>query len=106
MLLAEALRCCPDVDGIACSNDHVALGAMFECQRLGVAVPARVSVVGFGDLSFSAACNPSMTTIRPPGDLIGKEAARLLIARIANTDGTPERAVIDTRFSLLHRQSS
>jgi len=106
MLLAEAVRCCPDVDGIACSNDHVALGAMFECQRLGVAVPARVSVVGFGDLSFSAACNPSMTTIRPPGDLIGKEAARLLIARIANTDGTPERAVIDTRFSLLHRQSS
>ncbi|HTO66016.1 MAG TPA: LacI family DNA-binding transcriptional regulator [Bradyrhizobium sp.] len=106
MLLAEALRRCPEVDGIACSNDHVALGAMFECQRLGVAIPARLSVVGFGDLSFSAACNPSMTTIRPPGDLIGKEAARLLIARIANTEGNAERSVIDTRFSLLHRQSS
>jgi LacI family gluconate utilization system Gnt-I transcriptional repressor len=106
MLLAEALRRFPDVDGIACSNDHIALGAIFECQRLGVAIPGRLSVVGFGDLSFSAACNPSMTTIRPPGDLIGKEAARLIIARIANIDGRTERPVIDTRFSLLHRQSS
>jgi LacI family transcriptional regulator, gluconate utilization system Gnt-I transcriptional repressor len=106
MLLAEALRRFPDVDGIACSNDHIALGAIFECQRLGVAIPERLSVVGFGDLSFSAACNPSMTTIRPPGDLIGKEAARLIIARIANTHGKTERVAIDTRFSLLHRQSS
>lgn len=106
MLLAAALRRLPDVDGIACSNDHLALGAIFECQRLGVAVPERLSVVGFGDLSFSAACNPSMTTIRPPGDLIGREAARLIMARIADTDGERERAAIDTRFSLLHRQSS
>lgn len=106
MLLAAALRRLPDVDGIACSNDHVALGAIFECQRLGVAVPERLSVVGFGDLSFSAACNPSMTTIRPPGDLIGREAARLIMARLADTDGERERAAIDTRFSLLHRQSS
>jgi LacI family gluconate utilization system Gnt-I transcriptional repressor len=47
-----------------------------------------------------------LTTIRPPGDLIGKEAARLIIARILHPDAEPEQAVIDTRFSLLHRQSS
>jgi LacI family gluconate utilization system Gnt-I transcriptional repressor len=106
MLLTEALRHFPDVNGIACSNDHVALGAIFECQRLGLAVPERLSVIGFGDLSFSAGCNPSITTIRPPGDLIGREAARLVIGRIAGVDGKTERAVIDTSFSLLHRQSS
>lgn len=105
MLLGETMQRFPDVDGIACSNDHVALGVIFECQRLGINIPERISVVGFGDLSFSAACNPSLTTIRPPGDLIGTEAARLILDRIARGgDRTP--TVIDTRFNLLHRQSS
>jgi len=106
MLLGEALHRFPNVTGVACSNDHIALGVIFECQRLGIAIPERVSVVGFGDLSFSAAANPSLTTIRPPGDLIGKEAARLITARIAHPEAEPERTVIDTRFTLLHRQSS
>ena len=79
MLLAEAIKKYPDVDAIACSNDHIALGVIFECQRIGITVPERLSVIGFGDLSFSAACNPALTTIRPPGDLIGTQAAKLII---------------------------
>ena len=79
---------------------------IFECQRSGIAIPERLSVMGFGDLSFSAAANPSLTTIRPPGDLIGKEAARLIITRLAHSGAESEQAVIDTRFTLLHRQSS
>lgn len=105
MLLGEAMRKFPHVDGIACSNDHVALGVIFECQRLGIDIPGQLSVVGFGDLSFSAASNPSLTTIRPPGDLIGTEAARLILERIAH-GGERTPTVIDTRFTLLHRQSS
>ncbi len=105
MLLGETMRKFPQVDGIACSNDHVALGVIFECQRLGIDIPGQLSVVGFGDLSFSAASNPSLTTIRPPGDLIGTEAARLILERIAH-GGERTPTVIDTRFTLLHRQSS
>lgn len=105
MLLGETMRKFPQVDGIACSNDHVALGVIFECQRLGIEIPGQLSVVGFGDLSFSAASNPSLTTIRPPGDLIGTEAARLILERIAQ-GGERTPTVIDTRFTLLHRQSS
>ncbi|MGY3233246.1 LacI family gluconate utilization system Gnt-I transcriptional repressor [Bradyrhizobium sp. USDA 4448] len=106
MLLGEAVHRFPNVDGIACSNDHIALGVIFECQRSGIAIPEHLSVMGFGDLSFSAAANPSLTTIRPPGDLIGKEAARLIITRLAHSGAESEQAVIDTRFTLLHRQSS
>jgi LacI family transcriptional regulator, gluconate utilization system Gnt-I transcriptional repressor len=72
VLLAEALRRFPDV----------ASGTIFECQRLGLAIPGHLSVVDFGDLSFSAACNLSMTMIRPQGDLIGKGVARLIVARL------------------------
>lgn len=105
MLISETLQQHASTDGVTCSNDHVALGVLFECERLGLAVPDRLAVVGFGDLSFSAACNPPLTTIRPSGDLIGKEAARLIIEHLAGHD-MPEHATIDTRFTLLHRRSS
>jgi LacI family transcriptional regulator, gluconate utilization system Gnt-I transcriptional repressor len=105
MLLSETMQTLPDTDGIACSNDHVALGVLFECERLKLAVPDRLAVVGFGDLSFSAACNPPLTTIRPSGDLIGKEAARLITEHMAGKEPVPQ-LTIDTRFTLLHRRSS
>ncbi|MBE1438024.1 LacI family gluconate utilization system Gnt-I transcriptional repressor [Agrobacterium vitis] len=105
MLVQETLRLYPDTDGISCSNDHIALGALFACERLHIAVPERLAVVGFGDLSFSAACNPPLTTIRPSGDLIGCEAARLIIDNLTG-NRSPEPLTIDTRFTLLHRRSS
>lgn len=105
MLLSETMQTLPDIDGIATSNDHVALGVLFECERLKIAVPEKLALVGFGDLSFSAACNPPLTTIRPSGDLIGKEAARLIIEHMGGKAPTPQ-LTIDTRFTLLHRRSS
>lgn len=105
MLLSETMQILPQSDGIATSNDHVALGVLFECQRLNIAVPDRLAVVGFGDLSFSAACNPPLTTIRPSGDLIGKEAARLIVEHMSGKEPVPQ-LTIDTRFTLLHRRSS
>jgi LacI family gluconate utilization system Gnt-I transcriptional repressor len=105
MLLSEMRERFPTVDGVACSNDHVALGVLFECERMKLAVPDRLAVVGFGDLSFSAACNPPLTTIRPSGDLIGTEAARLIIDHLHGRR-EPGKITVDTRFTLLHRRSS
>lgn len=105
MLLSETMQDFPQTDGIACSNDHVALGVLFECERLKIAVPERLATIGFGDLSFSAACNPPLSTIRPSGDLIGKEAARLIVEHMAGKE-PDSQTTIDTRFTLLHRRSS
>lgn len=105
VLLAQALQQFPDIDAIACSNDHIALGAVFECQRRHVAIPERLALIGFGDLPFSAACNPSLTTIRPPGELIGSEAARVIAGRLRG-EAPAEGKVIDTHFMLVQRQST
>lgn len=104
-LIQETLRLYPDTDGISCSNDHIALGTLFACERLNISVPERLAVIGFGDLSFSAACNPPLTTIRPSGDLIGFEAARLIIENLAGNLSL-NSLTIDTRFTVLHRRSS
>ncbi|WP_312525854.1 LacI family DNA-binding transcriptional regulator [Paracoccus sp. (in: a-proteobacteria)] len=91
--------------GIGCSNDLIALGALFEAQRRGLRIPQDFSVVGFGDLGFSASSNPSLSTIRPFGNVIGLETARLIKARLNGEEVAPA-TVIDTGFTLLHRQSS
>lgn len=105
MLLTETMRLYPETDGIACSNDHVALGGLFACERLKLSVPDDLALIGFGDLSFTSACNPSLSTIRPSGDLIGREAARLIVEHM-ETDSPVNGVTIDTRFSLLHRRST
>jgi LacI family gluconate utilization system Gnt-I transcriptional repressor len=80
--LREMLELYPDVDAIFCSNDIIALGALFEAQRLGLGVPDRLKLCGFGDLEFAAASNPCLTTVRPPRREIGIKIARLLRARL------------------------
>lgn len=106
LLLNRALQQIPSLDGIACSNDLIALGALFECQRQGIAVPDRIAVVGFGDLDFSASCIPSLTTIRPSGDLIGKEVARLILAGIHGEPPAGASRIIDTSHVLIERRST
>lgn len=105
VLLRQALDQFPDLDAIACSNDHIALGVLFECQRRGISVPGDIAVVGFGDLDFAASCIPALTTIRPPGDLIGTEAARVIIKHVQG-DRSDSHCVIDTGFRLIERQSA
>jgi LacI family gluconate utilization system Gnt-I transcriptional repressor len=106
LLLNRAIQQIPNVDGIACSNDLIALGALFECQRQGIRVPDDLSLIGFGDLDFSASCIPSLTTIRPSGDLIGKEVARLILGNIRAERSETAMRVIDTGHVLIERRST
>lgn len=106
ILLNQIRHRMPDLDGLACSNDLVALGAIFECQRQGISIPDSFSIIGFGDLDFSGSCIPSLTTIRPSGDLIGREAARLIIDRLNNDTRDIKKHVIDTGHALVERRSS
>ncbi|HEU0222481.1 MAG TPA: LacI family DNA-binding transcriptional regulator [Paracoccaceae bacterium] len=105
LLLARAFEADPAIDGIAFSNDHMAMGAIFECHRRGIAIPDRLSIVGFGDLDFAAVCHPSLTTIRPSGDLIGRETARIIIESV-RSDGRRPGEVVDTHHALIRRLST
>jgi LacI family transcriptional regulator, gluconate utilization system Gnt-I transcriptional repressor len=106
LLLSRALEQTPGLDGIACSNDLIALGAIFECQRRRIAIPETLSLIGFGDLDFSASCVPSLTTIRPSGDLIGKEVAGLIINSLRDDRRNDVSPIIDTGHLLIERRST
>lgn len=74
----------PDVDGVLCVNDNLAIGLISHAQKLGVKVPKDLSVVGFDDIAFSKFFNPSLSTVSLNLKELGSAAVRLLEKQIAS----------------------
>lgn len=103
-LLADLLLRTPDVEAVACVNDDIALGVLFECQRRHISVPEDMAIVGFNDLEFMAAAVPSLTSVRTNRYEMGRRAVTMVTAAI---DGNrPPERVVDLGFELIARQSS
>jgi LacI family gluconate utilization system Gnt-I transcriptional repressor len=103
-LVGRLLAVAPDCDAVFCCNDDLAYGAIFQCQRRGIAIPRKLAVCGFNDLPASAWMNPSVTTIATPRYRIGYEAASLLKRLIQGEE--PERRRIDLGYTLMAREST
>lgn len=70
----------PPVDAIFFCNDDLAQGALLAALRMGVAVPQRVAIAGFNDLTGSDQMLPPLTTVRTPRSEIGEAAGQMLVA--------------------------
>jgi len=103
-LLDSLLRDHPDCDAVFCCNDDLALGALFHCQRHGIAVPGRLAIAGFNDLEASAWAYPPLTSVATPRHQIGGEAARMLVAALHGQGTQPRRR--DLGFDLKVRGST
>lgn len=88
------------VRAVACSNDIVALGVLFEAQKRSVSIPDTLAVAGFGDLDFAANCIPPLTTIRPQADQIAATVANCIL------DRDSQRHIFHTDFTLIPRASA
>jgi LacI family gluconate utilization system Gnt-I transcriptional repressor len=94
----------PPVDAIFFCNDDLAQGALLAALRLGVAVPQRVAVAGFNDLTGSDQMVPPLTTVRTPRAEIGVAAARMLLALMHGE--TPPSNRVDLGYEIVVRQST
>lgn len=81
-LLHLALETYPEIDGIFCTNDDLAIGALFECQRLGISVPTQMAIAGFHGLDVGQAFTPQLASVITPRFEIGKIAAQQLLAQL------------------------
>lgn len=70
-------------------NDLVAVGMLSRFAARGVAVPGRISVMGFDDIVLSEMVNPSLTTLAQPKEQTGRAGVDLLLQLLEN----PGRAV-------------
>jgi len=78
-------------------SDEMALGALQVLRRTGLAVPGRMSVVGFDDHEMAAV--GELTTIAQPVCEQGETAARRLLGLLAGDPGLPgQEVVLPTRL--------
>ena len=85
--LARWLATLPRPAGIMACSDLWALHILNACELAGLAVPDDIAVVGVDDDDLLCTfANPTLTSVRLPGERLGAEAARLLQAMM---DGAP-----------------
>nr|WP_033422281.1 gluconate operon transcriptional repressor GntR [Psychromonas hadalis] len=102
-LLQKTLTKYPQIDGIFCTNDDLATGAVFECQRQGIRIPQDIAIAGFHGHDFGQSMVPKLATVVTPREKIGQVTAEQLIARI-NGDPLTEK-IIDLGFEIYHGES-
>jgi LacI family transcriptional regulator len=71
---------------IFAANDDMALGALTAAQRLGIAVPADLAIVGFDDSRAATLVWPELTTVRQPLAEMALAAVDLLLSGEARLD--------------------
>jgi LacI family gluconate utilization system Gnt-I transcriptional repressor len=81
-LLCELDRPC----ALFCSSDLLAFGVVTEARVMGIAVPHRLAICGFGNLELGELNEPSITTVNVEGIQTGQTAAELLLRRLAGGD--------------------
>lgn len=78
----EALGSGDRPDVLCFLNDHLAFGGMTVCEAAGLDVPGDIGIAGFNGLNINNVLQRSITTSVTPRGLMGKTAARLLVAAI------------------------
>jgi LacI family transcriptional regulator len=78
--VGELLALDPCPTAVLCFNDMAALGVLRGLRRRGIAVPERISVVGYDDLPFTGQLCPPLTTVHQPAYQLGHAAASLVLA--------------------------
>lgn len=102
-LLHRALAEWPQVDGIFCSNDNLALGVLFECQRLNIDIPNQLAVAGFHGHNVGRAVTPQLASVLTPRVEMGQIAAEMLLKRLCGEKIT--KKVIDLPVEYLEGES-
>ena len=102
--LVRLVNAHPDLDAGFFAGEVLAVGALFECQRRGWAVPGRIAIASFDDVDLLRHAVPSVTTLRIPRQEIGRRSALLLVSRL---QGAPaERIKVDLGFEIVQREST
>lgn len=104
-IMSELLAKCPELDGVICATDTIAVGARQALKAAGRCVPQDVSLAGVGDSWVGTVIEPGLTTIHLYQSQVGVEAARMLLQMIGqNKEDGPVRQVT-LGYTLVERGS-
>jgi LacI family transcriptional regulator len=95
-----------EVDAVLCVNEIFAIHAMRLAHGMSKRIPEDISFIGFTDGLLSKFAMPSLTAIAQHGELMGEEAARMLIEKVEteNEEETFSTTVLEP--TLIERDST
>jgi LacI family transcriptional regulator len=98
----------PHLDALFCSNDQMALGALWASEHLGLRVPGDLAIVGYDNIPESEFFHPPLTTVHQETFEMGRRAIQELDRLIeANWRGEEvEPKSIEFEPQLIVRESS
>lgn len=102
--MTEMLRACPDIDGVFCQSDHIALGVCQSIKKAGLRIPHDIAVIGFDNYDFGAFVSPALTSIDQPLIQIGSTAFSQLYSIIENQELKAKNILLDAQ--LIRRESA
>ena len=82
------------------ANDPLAVGALRALQEEGIAVPERVSLIGFNDTSVAKYVFPTLSSVRIHTELMGESSVELLLERLQTERTVAKKLIIATELSL------
>ena len=85
------------VTAVLAYNDLMAIGLMEGLDKLGVAVPADVSVVGMDDIEMAQRVRPKLTTVANPTAAAGRTAVDMLL-QIGDDRRTTAQVTLQTEL--------
>jgi LacI family transcriptional regulator len=75
-----------EITAVVAYNDYMAAGALAFAQDQGIAVPEKLSIVGFDDGLIAHYLYPRLTTVHYPIELMAEKAALLALKRANNEE--------------------
>lgn len=106
LAMKKLLENMPDLDGVFCSNDQMAVGALKLLKEYGKSVPEDIKVIGYDDVFLSSIIDPSLSTIHIQKTHTGMKAAQMLFQRIENPDANMEPIAVKMGARLVVRRST
>ncbi len=91
-------------DGVFCTCDELAIGAMDALRENGVNIPQECEVIGFNNILMSSAFSPKLTTIDTASYDLGSIGMRTLIKIINNEQIDGFNYVVP--YNLIEREST
>jgi len=106
--MIELLEKFPNVDGVFCGNDQMAIGALKALKLRGKRIPEDVRIIGYDDSFVSKIVEPSISTIHVPKLSAGIEASELLFSLIDKKDSPETKEPIGKKLdgNLVIRKST
>jgi LacI family transcriptional regulator len=90
----RALVARPQPTAIFACNNFIAIGAIQALRESGMVVPADMSIAVFDDLPQGWVLDPFMTVVAQPAYEIGRQAAELMLERLAGHAPADPRTIV------------